>query len=103
MRGVSTSVMREVSGGGRLLSSFSSAQINGNEFRRLPRVGRLCTTRLNLNEVTPANQSFSRLRLISPFLIVLAAVCYYGSYLQFYFNPHDEGGTAAFIAMRLLG
>lgn len=33
---------------------------------------------------------------------MLAAICYYGSYLQFWFNPHDEGGTAALTAMRLL-
>lgn len=35
-------------------------------------------------------------------LIIVAAVCYYGSYLQYWFNPHDEGGTGASIAMRLL-
>ena len=35
-------------------------------------------------------------------LIVLAAIGYYGSYINYWFNPHDEGGTAAFIAMRLL-
>ncbi len=42
------------------------------------------------------------LPLAAPLLILLAALCYYGSYLQFWFNPHDEGGTAAFTAMRLL-
>jgi hypothetical protein len=35
-------------------------------------------------------------------LIVMAALVYYGSYLQFWFNPHDEGGTAALTAQRLL-
>ncbi len=40
---------------------------------------------------------------VAPLLILLAAACYYGSYLPFWFNPHDEGGTAAFIAQRLLG
>ncbi len=39
---------------------------------------------------------------VAPLLILLVAVCYYGSYLPFWFNPHDEGGTAAFIAQRLL-
>ncbi len=33
---------------------------------------------------------------------MLTAIFYYGSYLQYWFNPHDEGGTAAFNAMRLL-
>lgn len=42
------------------------------------------------------------LPLAAPVLIVVAALCYYGSYLQFWFNPHDEGGTAVFTAMRLL-
>jgi hypothetical protein len=41
--------------------------------------------------------------MIAPLVIIVAAICYYGSYLQYWFNPHDEGGTAAFIAMRLLG
>lgn len=27
---------------------------------------------------------------------------YYGSYIRFWFNPHDEGGTAALIASRML-
>ena len=45
----------------------------------------------------------SRLRtLLAPLLIVAAALVYYGSYLGYWFNPHDEGGTAAFIAKRLL-
>jgi len=39
---------------------------------------------------------------VAPLLIVVVALCYYGSYLQFWFNPHDEGGTATFTAMRLL-
>lgn len=39
---------------------------------------------------------------VAPLLIVVVALCYYGSYIQFWFNPHDEGGTAAFTAMRLL-
>jgi hypothetical protein len=39
---------------------------------------------------------------LAPLLIVITALCYYGSYIGFWFNPHDEGGTAAFTAMRLL-
>jgi hypothetical protein len=39
---------------------------------------------------------------LAPLLIVAAAVAYYGSYLRFWFNPHDEGGTAVLTAMRLL-
>jgi hypothetical protein len=40
--------------------------------------------------------------VVATLVILLTAVCYYGSYLRFWFNPHDEGGTAAFIAMRLM-
>lgn len=40
--------------------------------------------------------------LVVPIVIVLAAIGYYGSYLRYWFNPHDEGGTAALTAMRLL-
>jgi len=39
---------------------------------------------------------------LAPLLILVAALCYYGSYLRFWFNPHDEGGTAVLTAMRLL-
>ena len=38
-----------------------------------------------------------------PFLIILAAaLAYYGSYWHFWFNPHDESGTAVLIAQRLM-
>jgi hypothetical protein len=40
--------------------------------------------------------------VVATLVILLTALCYYGSYLRFWFNPHDEGGTAAFIAKRLL-
>lgn len=40
--------------------------------------------------------------ILGPVLILLCAVIYYGSYIRFYFNPHDEGGTAALIASRML-
>lgn len=39
---------------------------------------------------------------LAPALIIATALCYYGSYLQYWFNPHDEGGTAVLTAMRLL-
>ena len=35
-------------------------------------------------------------------LIVAAALAYYGSYLRYWFNPHDEGGTVCLIAQRLM-
>jgi hypothetical protein len=38
-----------------------------------------------------------------PILIILAAAfTYYGSYWRYWFNPHDEGGTACLIAQRLM-
>lgn len=38
-----------------------------------------------------------------PLLVILvAAMAYYGSYWHFWFNPHDEGGTACLIAQRLM-
>ena len=37
------------------------------------------------------------------FLVVfVAALAYYGSYWHFWFNPHDESGTACLIAQRLM-
>jgi hypothetical protein len=43
-----------------------------------------------------------RWRLV-PFLVILiAALAYYGSYWHFWFNPHDESGTAVLIAQRLM-
>ncbi len=35
-------------------------------------------------------------------IIVIAAFAYYGSYWHYWFNPHDEGGTACLIAQRLM-
>jgi hypothetical protein len=38
-----------------------------------------------------------------PVLVILvAAIAYYSSYWHFWFNPHDEGGTACLIAQRLM-
>jgi hypothetical protein len=39
---------------------------------------------------------------LQPWLILLAGLFYWGSYLRFWFNPHDEGGTAAVTAQRIL-
>ena len=41
-------------------------------------------------------------RWLPPLLIVAAALGYYGSYLGYWFNPHDEGGTVCLIAQRLM-
>ena len=35
-------------------------------------------------------------------IILAAAFAYYGSYWKYWFNPHDEGGTACLIAQRLM-
>ena len=35
-------------------------------------------------------------------VIVVAALAYFGSYLGYWFNPHDEGGTVCLIAQRLM-
>ncbi|MEI9897433.1 MAG: hypothetical protein WDN28_27150 [Chthoniobacter sp.] len=38
-----------------------------------------------------------------PYLVIfVAAIAYYGSYWHFWFNPHDEGGTACLVAQRLM-
>jgi hypothetical protein len=38
-----------------------------------------------------------------PLLIIIAAAfAYYGSYWKYWFNPHDEGGTACLVAQRLM-
>jgi hypothetical protein len=42
------------------------------------------------------------LERMQPWLILLAGVFYWGAYLHFWFNPHDEGGTAALTAQRIL-
>ncbi len=41
-------------------------------------------------------------RWLPPLLIVAAALAYYGSYLGYWFNPHDEGGTVCLVAQRLM-
>ena len=68
----------------------------------LPVQSRLCSrARLNDALLQPTAQARWR-SLAAPLGIVLAALCYYGSYLSYWFNPHDEGGTGALTAMRLL-
>ena len=43
------------------------------------------------------------MRRLVPFLLIfVAALAYYGSYWHFWFNPHDECGTACLVAQRLL-
>ncbi len=37
-----------------------------------------------------------------PWLLLVLGLIYWGLYLQYWFNPHDEGGTAALTAMRIL-
>jgi hypothetical protein len=58
---------------------------------------------------TPAfMEGYSQKRLVGlalrlqPWLILLAGVLYWGAYLRFWFNPHDEGGTVALTAQRIL-
>ena len=41
-------------------------------------------------------------RWLPAMIIVAAALAYYGSYLGYWFNPHDEGGTVCLIAQRLM-
>ncbi len=56
-----------------------------------------------MNDASSQSSALRRwLPLAAPLLIVIAAISYYGSYLRFWFNPHDEGGTAALVAMRLM-
>lgn len=55
------------------------------------------------NEVRPAAGWRAALEKWGPALfIVVAALAYYGSYLGYWFNPHDEGGTVCLIAQRLM-
>jgi hypothetical protein len=44
----------------------------------------------------------SRRCWIPALIIVAAAIACYGSYLRYWFNPHDEGGTVCLIAQRLM-
>lgn len=41
-------------------------------------------------------------RYLPALLIVVAALGYYSSYINYWFNPHDESGTAVLIAQRLM-
>ncbi len=50
----------------------------------------------------PAEKNAALLRWLPALLIVAAALAYYGSYLRYWFNPHDEGGTVCLLAQRLL-
>ncbi len=50
----------------------------------------------------PAGKYAALLRWLPTIIIVAAALGYYGSYLRYWFNPHDEGGTVCLIAQRLM-
>ena len=50
----------------------------------------------------PAGKNAALLRWLPTLIIVAAALAYYGSYLRYWFNPHDEGGTVCLIAQRLM-
>lgn len=49
-----------------------------------------------------AGNNAALLRWVPTLIIVAAALAYYGSYLRYWFNPHDEGGTVCLIAQRLM-
>lgn len=42
------------------------------------------------------------MRFVPVLVILVAAIAYYGSYWHFWFNPHDEGGTACLVTQRLM-
>lgn len=68
----------------------------------LPLANSLCS-KAPLNDESIHTSGKSRwAAILGPVLILLAAIFYYGSYIRFDFNPHDEGGTAALIASRML-
>ncbi len=50
----------------------------------------------------PSGKNAALLRWLPTIIIVAAALAYYGSYLRYWFNPHDEGGTVCLIAQRLM-
>ena len=50
----------------------------------------------------PSGKNAALLRWLPTLIIVAAALAYYGSYLRYWFNPHDEGGTVCLIAQRLM-
>jgi len=54
------------------------------------------------NEAAAAAGRAALLRWLPTLVIVAAALAYYGSYLRYWFNPHDEGGTVCLIAQRLM-
>jgi hypothetical protein len=56
---------------------------------------------LNDDSINPSTGSRWAV-IVGPLLILICAFVYFGSYIRFWFNPHDEGGTAALIASRML-
>jgi hypothetical protein len=56
------------------------------------------------NPSAPPDARLAALWRWLPILIILAAAfAYYGSYLRYWFNPHDESGFACLITQRLMG
>ena len=55
----------------------------------------------NADPASPGKGAALR-RWLPAMIIVAAALAYYGSYLRYWFNPHDEGGTVCLIAQRLM-
>ncbi len=56
----------------------------------------------NVNAACAPSTSPDWLRLAPALVIMAAAFAYYGSYWHYWFNPHDEGGTACLVTQRLL-
>ena len=55
------------------------------------------------NEARPETGRRAVLEKWGPALVIVAAaLAYYWSYLGYWFNPHDEGGTVCLIAQRLM-
>ncbi|MCE9611270.1 MAG: hypothetical protein K8R23_13830 [Chthoniobacter sp.] len=54
------------------------------------------------NQPASATGRAALLRWLPALVILTAALAYYGSYLRYWFNPHDEGGTVCLIAQRLM-
>ena len=56
----------------------------------------------NVNDACAPSPSPGWLRFAPALIIIAAAFAYYGSYWHYWFNPHDEGGTACLITQRLM-
>ena len=54
------------------------------------------------SSATPNPRLAALWRWLPIFIILAAAFAYYGSYLRYWFNPHDESGFACLITQRLM-